>query len=124
VNGDGCELWSAERKTCYAGTLHTRFGGVTPGYSPKFSEVTHFPGRIAEAARWTDLSGKNRREKPWLDGMPRQSFISDMSDALSKTVTFEFLQDEVIANVTSEAGNRHHWHWLTKRPERMATFAS
>ena len=24
----GCELWSSERQTCYAGVLHQRFGGV------------------------------------------------------------------------------------------------
>ena len=30
----------------------------------------------------------------------------------------------MIANVTSKAGKRHHWLWLTKRPERMATFSA
>lgn len=44
---DGCELWGPKRKTCYAGLLHTRFGGVTPGYAPSFGEVTLFPGRMA-----------------------------------------------------------------------------
>lgn len=34
--------------------------------------------------------------------MPRLIFASDMSDALSKVVTFDYLFDEVIANVTSE----------------------
>ena len=99
--------------------MHTRFGGVTPGYAPSFAEVTLFPGRMAEAAGWSDLSGKPRMDKPWLNGMPRQTFVSDMSDALSKIVTFEFLLNEVIANVTSEAGRRHHWHWLTNRPSRL-----
>ena len=121
---DGCEIWSSQIKTCYAGILHTRFGGVTPGYAPSFAEVALFPGRMAEAAGWSDLSGKTRKDKPWLNGMPRQTFVSDMSDALSKIVTFEYLRDEVIANVTSKVGKRHHWHWLTKRPERMATFSS
>ncbi len=45
----GCEIWGSQRKTCYAGILHTRFGGVTPGYSPSFEKVTLFPGRMAEA---------------------------------------------------------------------------
>ena len=83
---DGCEIWSSQIKTCYAGILHTRFGGVTPGYSPSFDEVTLFPGRMAEAAGWSDLSGKTRKDKPWLNGMPRLTFVSDMSDALSKIV--------------------------------------
>jgi protein gp37 len=121
---DGCEIWNSKIRTCYAGTSHTRFGGVTPGYAPSFTEVTLFPGRMVEAARWSDLSGKPHKDKPWLDGLPRLIFVSDMSDSLSKIVTFEYLRDEVITNVTSEVGKRHCWLWLTKRPERMATFSS
>ena len=121
---DGCEIWSSQIKTCYAGTLHTRFGGVTPGYAPKFAAVTLFPGRMVEAARWSDLSGKPRRDKPWLDNLPRLIFVSDMSDALSKIVTFDYLRNEVLNNVTSEAGARHRWLWLTKRPERMSQFSA
>ncbi len=51
---DGCEIWGVQRKTCYAGTLHVRFGGVTPGYAPRFEQLTQFPGRIAEACGWCD----------------------------------------------------------------------
>ena len=121
---DGCEIWSSEIKTCYAGMLHTRFGGVTPGYAPRFTDVTLFPGRMTEAASWSDLSAKPRKDKPWLDGLPRQIFLSDMSDALSKSVPFNYLREEVITNVTSEQGQRHHWHWLTNRPGRMAKFSA
>jgi protein gp37 len=121
---DGCEIWGPQRKTCYAGTLHRRFGGVTPGYAPRFEQVTLFPGRMADAAGWSDLTGRPRPDKPWLDGLPRLIFVSDMSDALSKAVTFDYLRDEVIAQVTGEAGARHRWLWLTKRPERMAQFSA
>ncbi|MDA9856581.1 phage Gp37/Gp68 family protein [Rubripirellula sp.] len=117
---DGCELWNANRKSCYAGVLHQRFGGVTPGYAPSFEEVTLFPGRMAEAARWKDLSGTKRKDKPWLDGLPRHIFVSDMSDSLSKSVSFEFLKNEIIDIVTSPEGSRHNWLWLTKQPQRMA----
>ena len=120
---DGCELWSKHKKTCYAGILHTRFGGRSKGYAPSFDEVTMFPGLMKDAARWPDLTGQPRREKPWLDGMPRTIFVSDMSDALSKAVTFEYLEEEVITNVTSDLGQRHQWLWLTKRPDRMAKFS-
>lgn len=120
---EGCELWSKTRKTCYAGILHTRFGGVTPGYAPTFEQVTEFPGRMAEAARWSDLTGTDRQDKPWLNGMPRTIFVSDMSDSLSSVVPLEYLHDEIIANVTSELGQRHQWLWLTKRPDRMAEFS-
>ena len=120
---EGCELWSSQRKSCYAGMLHTRFGGVTKGYAPTFEDVTQFPGRMAQAAAWTDLAGKQRKEKPWLDGMPRTIFVSDMSDSLSAVVPFDYLETEVISHVTSEKGQRHQWLWLTKRPDRMAQFS-
>jgi protein gp37 len=41
---DGCEIWGAQRKTCYAGTLHVRFGGGIPGYATKFSASNGFRG--------------------------------------------------------------------------------
>ncbi len=119
----GCELWNEERQTCYAGVLHRRFGGVSSGYAPEFEQVTLFPGRMQRASKWSDLSGLERTNKPWLNGMPRLIFVSDMGDALSQSVAFEYLRDEVIANVTSDLGRRHRWLWLTKRPQRMAAFS-
>ena len=59
---DGCEIWGAQRKTCYAGTLHVRFGGVKPGYAARFEDVALFPGRVAEACSWSDLAGKRSAE--------------------------------------------------------------
>jgi protein gp37 len=121
---EGCELWNAKtgERSCYAGVLHSRFGGVTKGYSPTFEELTYWPGRMAEAARWRDLTGTARKDKPWLDGLPRLIFVSDMSDALSAVVPFDFLEKEIIRSVTSPDGHRHQWLWLTKRPDRMAKF--
>jgi protein gp37 len=78
---------------------------------------------MAEAARWPDLTGTAREDKPWLDGLPRLIFVSDMSDALSAVVPFDFLEEEVIRVVTSPNGQRHQWLWLTKRPDRMAQFS-
>jgi protein gp37 len=43
-----------------------------------------------------------------------------MGDALSAGVSFEYLDQEIIGAAISEAGERHVWLWLTKRPERMA----
>jgi len=119
---EGCELWNAKAgvRTCYAGVLHVRYGGKTSGFSPTFDEVTFWPGRMAEAAKWRDLTGTAREDKPWMDGLPRLIFVSDMSDALSKVVSFDFLEQEVIRTAKSEDGRRHRWLWLTKRPERMA----
>jgi protein gp37 len=120
---DGCELWNPEHKWCYAGILHARHGGRNVGYATSFDHVTPFPGRIAEACKWSSLDGLPRKEKPWLNGMPRIIFLSDMGDAFCKSVSFEFLETEIIENVTSSLGKRHIWLLLTKRPARMAEFS-
>jgi protein gp37 len=123
---EGCELWNSKTgdKSCYAGVMHLRYGGVMAGYSPTFEELTYWPGRMAEAARWPDLTGTIRADKPWLDGLPRLIFVSDMSDALSAVVPFDFLEQEIVYVVTSPSGQRHQWLWLTKRPDRMAKFSA
>ncbi|MBN9523983.1 DUF5131 family protein [bacterium] len=122
---DGCELWNEAtgERTCYAGVLHSRYGGKTKGYSPTFDQLTFWPGRMAAAAKWADLKGTARPDKPWLDGLPRLIFVSDMSDALSKTVSFDYLRQEIIETVESPNGQRHCWLWLTKRPSRMAALS-
>jgi protein gp37 len=121
---EGCELWNEKtgEKTCYAGVLHARFGGAK-GYSPQFGTLTFWSGRMAEAARWSDLAGKVRSDKRWLSGLPRIIFVSDMSDSLSGSVPFDFLEREIIEPVNSNLGQRHQWLWLTKRPDRMAEFS-
>lgn len=116
---------------CYAGILHMRHGcddgkpdkNTNKGYAEKFENPKLFPGRMAEAARWADLSGTPRPDKPWLDGLPRLIFVSDMGDALSRDVPFEYLHQEIIENAASANGRRHVWLWLTKRPNRMAEFS-
>ena len=74
------------------------------------------PGRMETAARAPSLAGQIRPDKPWLNGLPRLIFISDMSDALSEDVTFEYLETEVIDAVAGDRGSEHNWLWLTKRP--------
>jgi len=123
---DGCELWVPSHgvKICYAGVLTERRGGKVKGYPRRFEVPELFPGRMAEAAAWSDLTGKPRPDKPWLDGMPRVIFISDMGDSPSSSVPFNYLRDEVVATVTSAQGRRHVWPWLTKQLRRMAQFAA
>ena len=121
----------AKEFTCYAGILNLRHGDddtqphkrTNSGYAKKFEIPTLFPGRVAVAASWSDLTGTLRPEKPWMNGLPRMIFISDMGDALSKTVPFDYLHREIIQNVSSKNGSRHLWLWLTKRPRRMAEFS-
>lgn len=114
---DGCEIF----ETCYARELQEkRLSLAFPAnYDRDFRQVRTIAGRMKQAARWRDLTGMERPEKPWLNGMPRLVFISDMSDALSKAVPFEFLRDEIITTVREW---KHIGLWLTKRPERMVEF--
>jgi len=79
---------------------------------------------MQRASRRSDLTGKKRSTKPWLNGMPRLIFVSDMSDAISEEVEFPYLEEETIQNVASDRGRRHRWLWLTKRPQRMAAFSN
>ena len=120
------ELVDAIRKACkcYAGLLGTIRAGQAKGHADKFEEPMIFPGRMAEAARWGTPSPEERAAKPWLAGVPRMIFISDMGDALSGAIPFEYLQSEIIDVVDSDAGRRHLWLWLTKRPDRMADFGN
>lgn len=120
---DGCELWNEYVKKCWAGGLTGRFGPTNSGLATDFDEVETAPDRMHEAAKWSDLTGQDRPKKPWLDGLPRMIFVGDMADNLSAEITFDYLMDEVIGAVTSEAGQRHHWQWLSKRPQRMAEFS-
>lgn len=115
---DGCELWNPARKVriCYAGRIteaRNGPGSFLGGVLPK-------PGRTKEAAGWSDLAGKARPEKPWIPArLPRLVFISDMSDALSASVTTDFLRAEIIEVVAKWP---HIGLWLTKRPSQMVAF--
>jgi protein gp37 len=106
---------------CYAGILGTNRAGHK-GYADSFVEPKLFPGRMAEAARWGSPSESEHAAKPWLAGAPRMIFVSDMGDALSDSVPYAYLKQEIIDVVSSEAGTKHLWLWLTKRPSRMAGF--
>lgn len=106
---------------CYAGLLGTARAGHK-GYADRFEQPKRYAGRVADAAAWGPPKETEVSAKPWLQGLRRLIFISDMGDALSHDIAFEFLRDEIIANVHSAAGSRHVWLWLTKRPACMANF--
>lgn len=120
---DGCELWSVDprgKRTCYAGIQHEKH--QHKGFAKRFLEPEMFAERMFEAAKFGDLTGKARPDKPWLDGYPRTIFVSDMGDALSKRIPFDFLQREIVDTILTIQGQRHIWMWLTKRPTRMVEF--
>ena len=106
---------------CYAGLLGT-MRAAHKGYADSFEQPKLFPGRMAAAAKWGSPSAEERAAKPWLLNAPRMIFVSDMGDALSGDVPFDYLKREIIDVVTSENGRRHLWLWLSKRPARMAEF--
>ncbi|MEI6494017.1 MAG: DUF5131 family protein [Verrucomicrobiota bacterium] len=116
--------------TCYAAKLHLNKArsivspsrGFNVGYAPAFEKVTQFEGRVWKMAKKKDLLHARDPKKPWLDGLPRLIFVSDMGDAFSRNSDFSFLEAEVIEPIRSPLGRRHMWLWLTKRPDRMARF--
>lgn len=123
---DGCELKIKGRAgSCYAVPIHTgRLASAFPDlYSPDFHEVRLIPGRMRKAAEASDLTGKSRPGKPWLDGRPRIIFIGDLGDLFSRAVPFEYIRDEIFGAITSPRGRRHVWMILTKQPKRLADFA-
>jgi len=106
---------------CYAAKLTDMRAGHK-GYPESFDIPKLFRNRMATMAEEECLAGQNRDDKPWLNGCRRLIFVSDMGDALSKAISFEDLQKEIIDVVVSENGKRHIWLWLTKRPDRMVEF--
>jgi protein gp37 len=118
--GEGCELWiKGKGGPCYAGHIHeTRLAKTLPElYAPTFDEVRLIPGRMAKAMTWSDLRGKDRPDKPWLNGMPRLIFVNDLGDLFSEAVPFDYIRDEVIQMARSSKGSRHVLMLLTKQPQ-------
>jgi protein gp37 len=122
---DGCELWGPKNKICYAGNLHElRLSKSVPSmYSENFQDVRLAPGRMRKAAGWHDLTGLPRLNKPWLDGYPRMIFVGDMSDFMSRALTDEYVEQEIVGAIRSPQGQKHFWLLLTKQPRRLAEFA-
>jgi protein gp37 len=75
---------------------------------------------FATAARWRDLTGTARPEKPWLDGQPRLIFLNDMGDTFTASLPLDWLAPEL----PRMASSPHQWLILTKRPDRAAQFAA
>lgn len=124
---DGCELWIPERGgPCYAGNFHeARLARSLPHlYDPVFTNVRMIPGRMEKAVRCMDLTGRDRPDKPWLNGLRRKIFLGDLGDVFSAAVTFDFLKAEIIDVANSPNGARHDLLVLTKQPNRAAKFGA
>ncbi len=114
------EIKSAFR--CYAGVMSQRFAGTNPGYPANFDIAQKFRGRTAASARLGPPTTAEIADKPWMAGMKRLIFVSDMGDALSAGIDFPYLRQEIVDVAVSPKGQRHMWLWLTKRPGQMAEF--
>lgn len=117
---DGCELWNRAKgvKHCYAGTLTDRYGGRN-GYPDNFETPKLFLGRLDAALKWSDLTGKERPSKPWLNGLPRMIFLNDMGDTFTESLTLDWLA----SLLPHMAESPHVFMILTKRGGRMAAFS-
>ncbi len=116
---------------CYAARLHFNKGATIlnpsriphKGHAEIFEKVTPFEGRVAKAAKLSDLFGTRRSDGAWKNGLPRMIFVSDMGDAFSAQKHFDFLKEDTVPQFQSATGIQHIWLWLTKRPEMMAKFS-
>jgi protein gp37 len=111
--------------SCYASQIHryANRNGNHKGYAYPFEAPKLFAGRVEKIARMPSPTDEENLSKPWLRGFRRLIFVSDMGDALSHQVSFDFLLDEIIKPVSSLQGRRHIWQWVTKQPARMAAFS-
>lgn len=118
---DGCELWNpaAGVKDCYAGVMTEHYGG-RKGWPKTFDQPELFVERLNAALRWSDLTGKDRPDKPWLNGLPRIVFLNDMGDTFTESLPINWLAP-LLPRI---ADSPHQYLLLTKRPDRMAKFSA
>ncbi len=113
----GCEIWQPDLRMCYAG-ISTEQRAGRKGWPKSFSEPELFVHRIAEAIAWPDLTGKNRPNKQWLNGMPRIIFLDDEGDTFTEGLPIDWLAP----HLDGIGRSRHVWLPLTKRPNRARQF--
>lgn len=116
---DGCELWVPVQgtKRCYAGNLTATYGG-RKGWPVSFDQPTIFAERMQMLAKWKDLTGLDRPDKPWLNGYPRVVFLNDMGDTFTPSLPDNWLADYM----PTLASLPHIFILLTKQPRRAARF--
>ncbi len=119
VGCDGCELHraGAAESHCYAAALAARYCG-SAAWPKSFDEPELFAHRLDQAIRWSDLTGKKRPDKPWLDGLPRLIFCCDLGDPFSESLPLDWLAPWL----PKLADSPHYWLLLTKRPPRARRF--
>lgn len=122
----GCSQPCEIGDRCFARCWCQRFAG-RKGYPKDFSRPELFLHRLAELKRWPDLTGTTRPDKPWLDGLPRLVFLSDLGETFDPALEPEWLarrwRDETRQTVLEcLADCPHVLIILTKQPRRMRDF--
>ncbi|MCL5742974.1 MAG: phage Gp37/Gp68 family protein, partial [Acidobacteria bacterium] len=119
VGCDGCELHRAGcgESHCYAAGLVGRYAGLR-GWPASFDRPEFFPGRIEQACRWANLRGKDRADKPWLDGYPRTIFLGDLADVFTESLPTNWLAPFLPMMERAP----HIWIICTKRPAAARRF--
>ena len=117
---DGCELSGGH---CYAEQLCKRHAGQA-GWPKKFSrpELVSAEKRMAGALAWPDLTGTDRADKPWLNGMPRLVFLCDLADPFSESISADARTHWLTRASGEMLASRHVWLLLTKRPHIMRRY--
>lgn len=112
---EGCELVKGKKvPTCYAENLTKRYKG-NKGWPDAFDKPKLFLERLPKILKWSDLTGKDRPAKPWLNGMPRLIFLNDMGDTFSNGMPLNWF-----ANILPQlADSPHQFLVLTKWPQRF-----
>ncbi|MCK5607457.1 DUF5131 family protein [Candidatus Pacearchaeota archaeon] len=117
----GCELynpkWTDDKNVCYAERLTRRHAG-NKGWPEAFNKPKVFPERLKTIAGWSDLTGKDRPLKPWLNGYPRIVFLNDMGDTFTESLPEGWLDPYIMELRNSP----HIYLLLTKRPKKMVTY--
>lgn len=121
---DGCELWNSRVRKCYAGRMIDGGNGSNgyrglKGWPASFNKPELFLDRLEPALKWKDLTGTERKDKPWLNGLPRIIFLNDMGDTFSKLLPANWMAP-ILPRL---AESPHQFLILTKRPSRLADFA-
>jgi protein gp37 len=117
---------AAPVRTCYAGIWVNRHAGLK-GYPMSFDKPELFLHRLLEVERWPDLRGKERPDKPWMNGLPRGIFLDDLGDTFTASLDLFWLATpaaildgrtplEVLAKTKAII------MVLTKRADRMRQF--
>jgi protein gp37 len=116
---DGCELWNARVKKCYAGKS-TRGMEGNKGWPERFEAPKLFLERVEPTLKWGPPTPAEREAKPWIpDDYPRIIFLNDMGDTFSAKLPLNWMAPFLPRIKASP----HQFLVLTKRPSQFVKFA-